>query len=135
MEHVVQKIEGSYVDLEAITKLLINLEEDKLMIMIQSFIDSNPTLSEGITVVQACKKGLSGVARLFESGQYFVGDVIFAGELITEISDMLKPIIEEDTVIEEKIVIGRVHGQSAKTGNHIFTKIMESAGFKVVSTS
>ena len=40
--------------------------------------------------LEACQKGMDIVGKLFEDGEYFVGDLIYAGELMTKAVDILK---------------------------------------------
>ena len=40
--------------------------------------------------MEACQKGMDAVGKLFEEGEYFVGDLIYAGELMTDAVAILK---------------------------------------------
>ncbi|MBF7096385.1 B12-binding domain-containing protein [Alkalibacter mobilis] len=97
--------------LKSITKMIESLEEDKLIRTIEDFAEMRPGSQEVQKVIQACKKGIKGVAEKFESGSYFVGDIVYAGEIIMEIEEILKPLVgesfleeetnREDTIVEE----------------------------------
>ena len=120
------------VDLKLLSELVEKLEEEKLLDTINCFIESNPTIDEGKKVVEACQEGTAAVARLFESGEYFVGDVIFAGELLTEIVDLLKPIIGEHSPKLGGIRLGTIHGRSQRVGENIFRRIIREVGYEVI---
>lgn len=132
MKNFSRKTEICDVDLKLISQLVEKLEEEKLLDVIKCFIESNPTIDEGKKVIEACQEGTAVVARLFESGKYFVGDVIFAGELLTEIVDMLKPIIGEHSPKLGGIRLGTIHGKSQRVGENIFRKIIKEVGYEVI---
>ncbi|NTW71515.1 MAG: cobalamin-binding protein [Eubacteriaceae bacterium] len=120
------------VDLKAITTAVGELEEEKVLEMLNDFVASNPTEDEAQKVVGACQEGMAMVGDLFESGEYFVGDLIFAGELLTEAIDVLKPVIGSGSTAKVgSIVIGTVHGDLHDIGKNIFKSMSEAAGFEV----
>jgi methanogenic corrinoid protein MtbC1 len=72
------------------------------------------------------------VGDLFEKGEYFVGDLIFAGEILTGAIDILKPLLSGDGGAKiGTIVLGTVHGDLHDIGKNIFKNMVEIAGFEV----
>lgn len=120
------------IDLNELKKAVGELEEEKVMGMLTEFVSSNPTEEEAQKIVNACQEGMGIVGDLFEKGEYFVGDLIFAGELLTEAINTLKPVIgaKSDTKAG-KIVLGTVHGDLHDIGKNIFRSMAEAAGFEV----
>jgi len=100
--------------------------------MLTDFVNSNPSEQEAQEVVNACQQGMGIVGDLFEKGEYFVGDLIFAGELLTEAINTLKPVIgsKSDQTVGT-IVLGTVHGDLHDIGKNIFRSMAEAAGFMV----
>lgn len=120
------------IDLKAVTTAIGELEEETVLEMLNGFVASNPTEEEAQKVVQACQEGMAMVGDLFESGEYFVGDLIFAGELLTEAIDLLKPVIGSgSSTTVGSIVLGTVHGDLHDIGKNIFKSMAEAAGFEV----
>jgi len=120
------------IDLKVLTDAVGDLDEDKLMGMLNDFVASKPTEEEAQSVVAACQQGMAKVGELFESGEYFVGDLIFAGELLTQSIDILKPVIGSDNSAKVgKIVMGTVEGDLHDIGKNIFRSMSEVAGFEV----
>jgi len=115
-----------------LTDAVGELDEDKVMEIINDFMASNPTAEEGNKVIAACQAGMEIVGNLFESGEYFVGDLIFAGELLSQAINTLKPVIgtSSDQKVG-KIVLGTVHGDLHDIGKNIFRSMAEAAGFEV----
>lgn len=119
-------------DWKHLTTALGDLEEDTVWEILDKFLESVPTAEQGQEVIAACQEGMNIVGERFESGEYFVGDLIFAGELLTSAVNKLKPIIGGSG--EKKlgaIVLGTVHGDLHDIGKNIFKSLAEAAGFEV----
>lgn len=119
-------------DLNLLTEAVGELDEDKVLEMLNEFVGSSPTEEDAQKVVNACQQGMAIVGDLFDKGEYFVGDLIFAGELLTSAIDTLKPVIGSGTT--EKvgtIVLATVEGDLHDIGKNIFKSMSEAAGFEV----
>ncbi|MBF7097666.1 cobalamin B12-binding domain-containing protein [Alkalibacter mobilis] len=121
------------INLKEVTTAIGELEEEKVLKMLHDFIATNPSEEEAHKVVAACQEGMAVVGDMFESGEYFVGDLIFAGELLTEAIDTLKPAIGSGASTKAgTIVLGTVHGDLHDIGKNIFKSMSEAAGFEIV---
>lgn len=118
--------------LKEVTAAIGELEEEKAIQMLNDFMATNPSEEDAHKVVSACQEGMAVVGDLFESGEYFVGDLIFAGELLTEAINILKPAIGSGTTSKVgSIILGTVHGDLHDIGKNIFRSMSEAAGFEV----
>lgn len=119
-------------DLNALTQAVGDLDEDAVVSMLEGFVASKPSHEEAYNVVGACQAGMAIVGELFEKNEYFVGDLIFAGELLTRSIDILKPVIGgDDSKKVGTIVIATVEGDLHDIGKNIFGSMVEAAGFQV----
>ena len=119
-------------DLNMVTQAVGDLEEEKVMSLLANFVASNPSEEEGQKAVAACQEGMAVVGELFEKGEYFVGDLIFAGELLTDAINVLKPVVGSGISTKVgTIVLGTVHGDLHDIGKNIFKSMSEAAGFEV----
>ena len=119
-------------DLMSLTEALGNLEEEKVLSMLRDFVAKGPTEAEAQEAISACQDGMEIVGDLFEKNDYFIGDLIFAGELLTEAMNVLKPVIGSKSAEKAgKIVLGTVHGDVHNIGKNIFKSMAEAAGFDV----
>jgi methanogenic corrinoid protein MtbC1 len=119
-------------DTDLLTKAVGDLDEDSVIKQLQEFAATNPSPEEAQKAVAACQSGMGIVGELFEQGEYFVGDLIFAGELLTNAVEILKPYLGGAT--SEKIgtiVLGTVAGDLHDIGKNIFKSMAEAAGFEV----
>lgn len=119
-------------DLKALTQALGNLDGESMEKMLNEFVTSEPGEAEVNNVVGACQQGMAIVGDLFGKNEYFVGDLIYAGELLNNALGILKPVIgEASTEKIGKMVLGTVEGDLHDIGKNIFRGMMEAAGFEV----
>lgn len=117
-------------DTDLLTKAVGDLDEDSVIKQLQEFAATNPSPEEAQKAVAACQSGMGIVGELFEQGEYFVGDLIFAGELLTNAVEILKPYLGGAT--SEKIgtiVLGTVAGDLHDIGKNIFKSMAEGSRF------
>lgn len=120
------------VDLREVAQAMGELDEDRLKEILADFVSGTPTAEEAMQVIGACQDGMATVGELFEKEEYFVGDLIFSGELLMEAINMLKPFIGSATTEKVgSIVLGTVHGDIHDIGKNIFRNMSEAAGFEV----
>lgn len=119
-------------ELKTLAQMIGGLEEDQVLEMLNTFVLSNPSQEDAQKVVNACQEGMAIVGELFEKGEYFVGDLIFAGELLTAAMDVLKPVMDSSGGEKtETIVLGTAHGDLHDIGKNIFKSMAQAAGFEV----
>mgnify|MGYP003377387438 CR=1 FL=1 len=77
---------------------------------------------------------MNTVGRLFEEGEYFVGDLIFAGELMTDAVEVLKPLLasSESTGTKTKMILCTVKDDLHDIGKNIVRSMLEAGGFEVL---
>jgi len=120
------------INYQELTDAVSELEEEKVLEMLNTFVSEKPTEAEALQAVEACQKGMVVVGDLFEREDYFVGDLIFAGEMLTSAIDILSPVLgsaDRDKV--GKILLGTVSGDLHDIGKNIFKGMAEAAGFEV----
>lgn len=119
-------------DLQLIRQALGDLDGQRVLKLIEDFVTTKPSEAQALEVVDACQQGMGTVGDLFERGDYFVGDLIYAGELLTKVMDLLKPVIRGESASKVgTIVLGTVKGDIHDIGKNIFKNLAESVGFEV----
>ena len=89
-------------------------------------IDPNETITEGLI------HGMNRVSEFYETGEYFLPEVLTASYAMNVGIDVLKEhITQEETEETIKIVIGVVEGDTHDIGKNLVKIMCESAGFKV----
>lgn len=120
------------VDFEKLTEALSELDEDSVMGMLNQVMDEGG--QDAPKAMDACQKGMELVGNLFEQGEYFVGDLIFAGELMTEAVEILKDgLITGATGGEKtKMILCTVKDDLHDIGKNIVRSMLEASGFEVI---
>jgi dimethylamine corrinoid protein len=83
--------------------------------------------------VDAVTQALQVVGKKFQDGEWFLAELVYAGEIAKEVMGRLSPLMQaEDSQSQETIVIGTVAGDLHDLGKNIFINYARSAGFKVI---
>lgn len=76
------------IDYEELAEAMGDLDEDTVKELLETvMVDGGSGAQDAM---DACQKGMDIVGSRFESGEYFVGDLIYAGELMTDAVSILK---------------------------------------------
>jgi dimethylamine corrinoid protein len=93
-------------------------------------------LSQGLSPTEITEKGirrgLEIVGEKYEANEYFLSELLYAGSLVGELFDLLKPSMK-NLQLERKgtIVLGTVKGDIHDLGKNIFKMLADSSGFEV----
>lgn len=78
------------------------------------------------------RKGIDSVGRKYEAGEYFLSELIFAGKLMNDALEILKPHLSlQNSEHREIIVLGTIKGDIHDIGKNIFGMLAEASGFEV----
>ncbi len=117
-------------DFEKINVAMADLEEDELLALVGEVVANGTGADEA---VQAMQKGMEEVGARFEQGEYFVGDLIYAGEIMTEAMDTLKPLMGgEDGAKAGRLILCTVKDDLHDIGKNIVSAMLTAAGFDVL---
>lgn len=120
------------IDFENLAKAMGDLDEETVVEAL------NAVMAEGGAdarkAMEACQKGMDIVGKYFEEGEYFVGDLIFAGELMTQAVEILKDALASGYVAGEKtkMVLCTVKDDLHDIGKNIVKAMLEANGFDVI---
>jgi dimethylamine corrinoid protein len=97
----------------------------------------NQCLKEGLSPEEIIKegigKGLDIVGRKFEEGEYFLADLIMAGEVVREAMPLLKEKMNPgDAGSKGKVILATVQGDIHEIGKNIVGMILSANGFEVI---
>ena len=95
-------------------------------------------LEEGanqLRVLELCRNAMDIVGQRFEKGEYFLPELVLAGEMLENIGAIAKPLIKQAPGEEPKklakVIIGTVHGDLHDIGKNIVTFMLDINGFEV----
>jgi len=93
-------------------------------------------LAEGtdpMEILSDCRSAMEIVGKRFEQGEYFISELILAGETLSTISELVKPMVKADASSKKKgkIVIGTVKGDIHDIAKDIVSFMLDVNGFEV----
>jgi methanogenic corrinoid protein MtbC1 len=117
---------GDYVN------LLADLKEDEVLKLTKSRLDAN---EDPMKILEDSRKGMEVVGKRFADGEYFLPELVFSGELLKEITEMVKPHLKSDAKTKRlgKVVIGTVAGDIHDIGLNIVDFMLDVNGFEVTN--
>ena len=121
------------IDFEALAQAMGDLDEDTVTELLNQVMADGG--SEAGKALETCQKGMDIVGKRFEEGEYFVGDLIYAGELMTTAVSILKSALvsgEGGTGSKTKMILCTVKDDLHDIGKNIVRSMLEAAGFEVI---
>ena len=118
------------IDFENLAAAMGELDEDTVKEILEA-VDNG---ADAALAMEACQKGMDTVGKLFEEGEYFVGDLIYAGELMTDAVDVLKSYLAEGEAsgTKTKMILCTVKDDLHDIGKNIVRSMLEANGFDVL---
>lgn len=120
-------------DFEKLAAAMGDLDEDMMVELLNAVMADGG--AEASKAMEACQKGMDTVGKLFEDGEYFVGDLIYAGELMTKAVEILKDALisgEESGGPKAKMILCTVKDDLHDIGKNIVKAMLEASGFEVM---
>ena len=118
------------IDFENLAQAMGELDEDT----VKELLEAVSTTEEANKAMEACQAGMNEVGKLFEEGEYFVGDLIYAGEIMTDAVEVLKPLLAsgEGTGAKARMILCTVKDDLHDIGKNIVRSMLEANGFDVL---
>jgi 5-methyltetrahydrofolate--homocysteine methyltransferase len=115
---------------QALIDAIAEMEDETAVRLANEMIASGTSPLE---ILDACKAGMAIVGERFEKGEYFVPELILAGEMLRQVSDIVKPHLAAggDAPKLGKVVLGTVTGDIHDIGKDIVRFMLEVNGFEV----
>lgn len=83
-------------------------------------------------ILESLRKGMEAVGQRYEQGEYFISELVYAGELMKSAVEMLQPHFKVDKAIAQApVVLGSALGDIHDIGKNIVKSLLISAGFDV----
>jgi len=90
--------------------------------------------ADPLAVLDASREAMAIVGQRFEVGECFIPELILAGEVLSQISDKVKPHLLTQAGAQKKlgrVVIGTVEGDIHDIGKNIVSFMLDVNGFEV----
>jgi methanogenic corrinoid protein MtbC1 len=113
--------------IDAITEMR---EQDALAIA-QEMVDTG---ADPLELLDDCRQAMVTIGEQFEAGDYFISELILAGEMLAKIADMVKPLLAQAAPGEKSgiVVFGTVEGDIHDIAKDIVVFMLDAMGFEVI---
>lgn len=120
------------IDFEKLAAAMGELDEDAVKELLEAVMAEGG--KDADKALEACQKGMDTVGKLFEEGEYFVGDLIYAGELMTDAVETLKDaLVDGDgSGPKTRMILCTVKDDLHDIGKNIVRSMLEANGFDVL---
>ena len=116
--------------MNALVEAITDMREEDAVRTANEMLDrgSNP-----VEVLDSCREAMGLIGQRFEAGDCFVPELILAGEMLRQISDVVKPRLTQAADVKKlgRVVIGTVEGDIHDIGKDIVTFMLDVNGFEV----
>ena len=115
---------------EQLVTHIAEMEEEEAQALAKELLDAGTPPTQ---ILGDCRTAMEIVGKRFEEGQYFVPELILAGEMLKSISAEVKPYLEGDQEVKKgaKVVVGTVKGDIHDIGKDIVVFMLDVNGFEV----
>ena len=117
--------------LSRIRDAIVNLDIDNIGRLCEEAVKAGVPAYE--VVMNGMAKGMEIVGEKYERNEYFLAELIMAGETMKEGMKVLEPYLKAGELKKiGKVVIGTVRGDLHDIGKNIVATLLSAAGFEVV---
>ena len=117
--------------LASLKESIVNLDFNAVTEVAQKAMDAG--IDPHIAITAGMVPGMTIVGEKFESGEYFLSELVVAGEVMKEGLKIINPYIKGDSARKlGKVVIATVEGDNHDLGKNIVTTLLRVHNFEVV---
>jgi len=110
---------------------IADMREEEALELVKEMVKSGV---EPTAILDAARDAMAIVGQRFEEGTYFLPELLLAGEMLSQITDILKPELAKMPEVKRhgKVLIGTVKGDIHDIGKNIVTFMLDVNGFEVL---
>jgi 5-methyltetrahydrofolate--homocysteine methyltransferase len=115
---------------DKLIKHITEMEEQEALALVKELLDGG---TPPVQILDDCRTAMEIVGKRFEEGEYFIPELIFAGEMLKAISEEVKPYFEgeQEVAKQAKVIVGTVKGDIHDIGKDIVVFMLDVNGFEV----
>jgi 5-methyltetrahydrofolate--homocysteine methyltransferase len=117
--------------LEKLRESIVELDIDDIVQLCNEALDAG--ISAYDAIVKGMAKGMEIVGQKYEDGEYYLAELIMAGETMKEGMSVLEPHLKGDEIASAgKCIIGTVKGDLHDIGKNVFVSLLKAENFDVI---
>jgi len=117
-------------EFEQLTELIIELEVDDIQEAVKEALGEG---KDPFEVLNALTEGMDEVGRRYEEKEYYLTELVLAGETMKEAFEVLQPALADadQSQVKTKIILATVKGDNHDIGKNILASLLLSSGFEI----
>ena len=115
---------------EDLVYALANLKEQEAIKLVKNRLSAG---EDPLKILGDARKGMEIVGNRFASSEYFIPDLVYSGEILKSVTELVKPKLTKEGESKKlgKIVFGTVAGDIHDIGKDIVVFMLDVNGFEV----
>ncbi len=114
---------------ESLSSLIAEIEETKTLEAVREALSAG---TDPLSLVESLRDGMAVVGERFESKEYFLPDLIMAGETFKEAIALIEPHLASGSASSRgAVVVGTVQGDIHDIGKNLVATMLKCNGFEV----
>src|SRR5208337_509591 len=117
----------------ALIDAIVEMQEEDAMALARRYV------AEGMPpahLLELSRAAMDAIGKRFEAGEYFLPELMMAGEMLGQIAQLVRPLLEQSNSTAEAnrpaVLLGTVQGDLHDIGKDIVKFMLEANGFKVI---
>ncbi len=117
--------------LQNITTTLVDLDMDACLDTIRNSLDAG--IAAWDIVETGLGTGMKEIGELFEQGEYFLGDLVMAGNIMNDAMELLEDKFDKGKQGQKgKVILATIKGDMHDLGKNIVGIMLKASGFDVI---
>lgn len=116
---------------QKLIELMADLKEEETAARVKELVEAK---TDPLEILAAARAAMEVVGKRFETSEYFIPDLVMAGEILTAISNVVKPLLTKgaEGPRKGKVLIATVEGDIHDIGKDIVVFMLEVSGYEVL---
>lgn len=117
--------------MQPLAEALRDLDEKKVYSLVDEQVKKSVPVT---TIIAELNDGMVAVGELFAQGTYFLSELIYSGEVLSNVMTSLEPLLKGAAAGGScgRVIIGTVKGDIHDIGKNIVTSLLRGSGFEVI---
>ena len=111
---------------------MVGMKEEEAISIAKNLVEKG---EDPLKIFGACREAMDAVGKRFEKGEFFLPELMMAGEMLRQISEIIKPLMKEEASSggeAGKVIIATVAGDIHDIGKDIVVLMLDVNGFEVL---
>jgi len=116
---------------DELVNAVVDLNEQKSYSLVEKLIEEGQDPKD---IIELLRKGVDIIGEKYNKKEYFLTELVMAGEIFEQSTKILQPILKKGREGEKPLgvaVVGTVKGDIHDIGKNIFITLLQTAGFEV----